>query len=120
MAYRARVVHSNFDWGQQRHTSIPMEDLIIYELHVRGYTKDASSGVKHPGTFDGLKEKIPYLKGLGVNAVELMPVFEFDEMRMHDLLMKTCCSTSGYNPVSFLHQIPATALLKSTTAREWN
>ena len=57
--YRARVVHSNFDWGQQRHTSIPMEDLIIYELHVRGYTKDASSGVKHPGTFDGLKEKIP-------------------------------------------------------------
>ena len=64
--YRARVVHSNFDWGQQRHTSIPMEDLIIYELHVRGYTKDASSGVKHPGTFDGLKEKITYLKGLGI------------------------------------------------------
>lgn len=99
---RARVVHSNFDWGQQRHTSIPMEDLIIYELHVRGYTKDASSGVKHPGTFDGLKEKIPYLKGLGVNAVELMPVFEFDEMRDARLIDENLLLDFwGYNPVSF-------------------
>ena len=100
--YRARVVHSNFDWGQQRHTSIPMEDLIIYELHVRGYTKHASSGVKHPGTFDGLKEKIPYLKGLGVNAVELMPVFEFDEMRDARLIDENLLLDFwGYNPVSF-------------------
>lgn len=100
--YRARVVHSNFDWGQHRHTSIPMEDLIIYELHVRGYTKDASSGVKHPGTFDGLKEKIPYLKGLGVNAVELMPVFEFDEMRDARLIDENLLLDFwGYNPVSF-------------------
>ena len=100
--YRARVVHSNFDWGQQRHTSIPMEDLIIYELHVRGYTKDASSGVKHPGTFDGLKVKIPYLKGLGVNAVELMPVFEFDEMRDARLIDENLLLDFwGYNPVSF-------------------
>ena len=100
--YRARVVHSNFDWGQQRHTSIPMEDLIIYELHVRGYTKDASSGVKHPGTFDGMKEKIPYLKGLGVNAVELMPVFEFDEMRDARLIDENLLLDFwGYNPVSF-------------------
>lgn len=100
--YRARVVHSNFDWGQQRHTSIPMEDLIIYELHVRGYTKDASSGVKHPGTFDGLKEKIPYLKGLGVNAVELMPIFEFDEMRDARLIDENLLLDFwGYNPVSF-------------------
>ena len=100
--YRARVVHSNFDWGQQRHTSIPMEDLIIYELHVRGYTKDASSGVKHPGTFDGLKEKIPYLKELGVNAVELMPVFEFDEMRDARLIDENLLLDFwGYNPVSF-------------------
>ena len=100
--YRARVVHSNYDWGQQRHTSIPMEDLIIYELHVRGYTKDASSGVKHPGTFDGLKEKIPYLKGLGVNAVELMPVFEFDEMRDARLIDENLLLDFwGYNPVSF-------------------
>ena len=100
--YRARVVHSNFDWGQQRHTSIPMEDLIIYELHVRGYTKDASSGVKHPGACDGLKVKIPYLKGLGVNAVELMPVFEFDEMRDARLIDENLLLDFwGYNPVSF-------------------
>ena len=100
--YRARVVHSNFDWGQQRHTSIPMEDLIIYELHVRGYTKDTSSGVKHPGTFDGLKEKIPYLKDLGINAVELMPVFEFDEMRDARLIDENLLLDFwGYNPVSF-------------------
>ena len=79
-----------------------MEDLIIYELHVRGYTKDASSGVKHPGTFDGLKEKIPYLKGLGVNAVELMPVFEFDEMRDARLIDENLLLDFwGYNPVSF-------------------
>ena len=58
--YRARVVQSNFDWGDQRHHSIPMEDLIIYELHVRGFTMDESSGVKHHGTFEGLREKIPY------------------------------------------------------------
>ena len=58
-----------------------MEDLIIYELHVRGFTKDPSSGTDCPGTFHGLQEKIPYLKKLGINAVELMPVFEFDEMR---------------------------------------
>ena len=56
-----------------------MSDLIIYELHVRGFTKHPSSNVKHGGTFEGLKEKIPYLKELGINAVELMPVFEFDE-----------------------------------------
>ena len=100
--YRARVVHSNFDWGQQRHTSIPMEDLLIYELHVRGYTKDTSSGVKHPGTFDGLKEKIPYLKDLGINAVELMPVFEFDEMRDARLIDENLLLDFwGYNPVSF-------------------
>ena len=100
--YRARVVRSNFDWGQQRHTSIPMEDLIIYELHVRGYTKDTSSGVKHPGTFDGLKEKIPYLKDLGINAVELMPVFEFDEMRDARLINENLLLDFwGYNPVSF-------------------
>ena len=114
--YRARVVHSNFDWGQQRHTSIPMEDLIIYELHVRGYTKDASSGVKHPGTFDGLKEKIPYLKGLGVNAVELMPVFEFDEMRDARLIDENLLLDFwGYNPVSFF--APNTSY---STSKEYN
>lgn len=100
--YRARVVQSNFDWGDQRHHSIPMEDLIIYELHVRGFTMDESSGVKHHGTFEGLHEKIPYLKELGINAVELMPIFEFDEMRDVRLIDENeLIDFWGYNPVSF-------------------
>lgn len=100
--YRARVVQSNFDWGDQRHHSIPMEDLIIYELHVRGFTMDENSGVKHHGTFEGLREKIPYLKELGVNAVELMPIFEFDEMRDVRLIDENeLIDFWGYNPVSF-------------------
>lgn len=100
--YRARVVQSDFDWGDQRHHSIPMEDLIIYELHVRGFTMDESSGVKHHGTFEGLREKIPYLKELGINAVELMPIFEFDEMRDVRLIDENeLIDFWGYNPVSF-------------------
>src|SRR5947209_8026542 len=58
---------------------IPREDSILYELHVRGFTVDPSSGVRHPGTFAGLVEKIPYLNALGVTAVELLPIDEFDE-----------------------------------------
>lgn len=100
--YRARVTHNNFDWGDSRHAQIPMEDLIIYELHVRGFTQDSSSGVKCPGTFRGLEEKIPYLKELGINAVELMPIFEFDEMRNARLIDENqLIDYWGYNPVSF-------------------
>ena len=71
--YKARVVQDNFDWGRVPLLLIPMEDLVIYELHVRGFTRHASSQVAYPGTFAGVMEKIPYLKELGVNAVELMP-----------------------------------------------
>ncbi len=78
--YKARVVFNDWDWGNFKTPSIPLEELIIYELHVRGFTMDKSSGVKNRGTFDGIREKIPYLKELGVNAVELMPIFEFDEL----------------------------------------
>jgi len=78
--YKARVVKDDYDWGDIILPKIPMSDLIIYELHVRGFTQHLSSGVKNPGTFDGIIEKIPYLKELGINAVEIMPIFEFDEM----------------------------------------
>lgn len=79
-----------------------MEDLVIYEMHVRGFTKDASSGVTHPGTFHGIMEKIPYLKELGINAIELMPIFEFDEMRDHRVIDgKELLDYWGYNTVSF-------------------
>ena len=57
-----------------------MKDLIIYELHVKGFTRDESSGVRYKGTFAGVVEKIPYLKELGINCVELLPIFEFDEL----------------------------------------
>jgi glycogen operon protein len=77
--YRSRVAYDDFDWEDDRPLHIPPEDLIIYELHVRGFTRDPSSGVSVPGTAAGLVEKIPYLHELGVNCVELMPVFEFDE-----------------------------------------
>lgn len=100
--YRARVVANGFDWSDSKKPYIPMEELIIYELHVRGFTKHSSASVKHPGTFAGLAEKIPYLKELGVNAVELMPIFEFDEMidlRYKD--GKQLVDYWGYNPVSF-------------------
>ena len=77
--HRGRLVFDDFDWQGDRPLETPMEDLVIYELHVRGFTRHASSGVKFPGTFAGIREKIPYLKELGVNCVELMPIFEFDE-----------------------------------------
>lgn len=102
LGYRGRVVKNNFDWGITKPSIIPMEDLIIYEMHVRGFTKDASSGVAHPGTFHGIMEKIPYLKELGINAVELMPIFEFDEMRDHRVIdERELLDYWGYNTVSF-------------------
>ena len=100
--YKARVVKDDFDWEDTHLPLIPMEDLIIYELHVRGFTKDASSGVLHPGTFAGLREKLPYLKRLGVNAVELMPIFEFDEMQNYrEVDGNKLYNYWGYNSVSF-------------------
>ena len=100
--YRARVVKSNFDWGNVKQLEQPFEDLVIYETHVRGYTKDKSSGVSAPGTFAGLKDKIPYLKDLGINAVELMPIFEFDEMESARVVDGVqLYNYWGYNTVSF-------------------
>ena len=100
--YRARVVKSSFDWGNIKQLEQPFEDLVIYEIHVRGYTKDKSSGVSAPGTFAGLKDKIPYLKDLGINAVEIMPIFEFDEMESARVVDGVqLYNYWGYNTVSF-------------------
>jgi isoamylase len=100
--YRARVVKSSFDWGDIKQLEQPFEDLVIYETHVRGYTKDKSSGVSAPGTFAGLKDKIPYLKDLGINAVEFMPIFEFDEMESARVVDDVqLYNYWGYNTVSF-------------------
>ena len=100
--YKARVVKSNFNWGDVKQLEKPMEDLVIYETHVRGFTKDPSSKVAAPGTFAGLREKIPYLKDLGINAIELMPIFEFDEMESARVVDGVqLYNYWGYNTVSF-------------------
>jgi isoamylase len=78
--HRARIVCDDFDWEGDRPLEIPMQDLVIYEMHVRGFTRHTSSLVKQPGTFAAIREKVPYLKELGVNCVELMPIYEFDEL----------------------------------------
>jgi len=100
--YHGRVVFNDFDWGDAREPKKPMQELIIYEMHVRGFTKHASSGVQFPGTFEGIREKIPYLKALGITAVELMPVFEFDEtMGKREIGGRTLLDYWGYNTVGF-------------------
>lgn len=100
--FKARVVHSDFDWGDEKPPRHKMQDLVIYELHVRNFTIDKSSGVKSPGTFNGIREKIPYLKELGINCIELMPVFEFNEMHnSREVNGKTLYECWGYNSTCF-------------------
>ncbi|CAN5720112.1 glycogen debranching protein GlgX [soil metagenome] len=77
--HRSRLAFNDFDWESDRPLDIPIEDLVIYEAHVRSFTAHPSSGVKFGGTFAAMREKIPYLKSLGVNCIELMPIYEFDE-----------------------------------------
>lgn len=114
--YHARVVKNNFDWKEVRKPQLSMSDSIIYEMHVRGFTKHPSSGVKHPGTFAGIMEKIPYLKELGVTTVELMPIFEFDETQGdREVNGERLCDFWGYNTVSFF--APNTSY---TSADEYN
>ncbi len=100
--YKARVVKNDFDWGRSQKPNLANDELIIYEMHVRGFTKHASSNVEHPGTFDAIIEKIPYLLELGVNVVELMPIFEFDEMLDHRVVNeKNLYNYWGYNTICF-------------------
>jgi glycogen operon protein len=94
------VVDDTFDWQDDRHLRRGLADTIIYEMHVRGFTRDTSSEVKNPGTYLGVIEKIPYLKSLGVTAVELMPVHEFpmESPLGHDLVRPNYW---GYDPLAF-------------------
>jgi glycogen operon protein len=98
------VMGNDFSWDGDRPLSIPLKDTIIYEMHVRGLTCHPSAKVNHPGTFLGVAEKIPYLKELGITAVELLPIQEFDECE----IMKTNPRTGeklgnywGYSTMSF-------------------
>jgi len=101
---RCLVVKNDFDWENDRPPMIPMQDSIIYEMHVRGFTLHPSSKVRHPGTFAGIIEKIPYLKELGVTAIELMPVAEFNEnenTRKNPMTGKELFNYWGYSTISF-------------------
>jgi len=101
---RCGIIKHNFNWQNDRPLNIPLANTVIYELHVRGFTRHHSSKVSSPGTYQGLREKIPYLKALGITAVELMPITEFDE---NDNIFrdpengKALKNFWGYNPVSF-------------------
>jgi len=95
----------HFDWEMDAPPKHSASDTVIYETHVRGFTIHPSSGVAHPGTFIGLTEKIPYLQDLGVTAIELMPVLEFNENesnRLNPITKEKLRNYWGYNPVAFL------------------
>lgn len=104
-APRGRVIlDAPFDWQGTQPPRILMEDLIVYEMHVRSFTQHSSSKTKAPGTFLGIIEKIPYLKSLGVNAIELMPIFEFDECENTNINPKTkqrLKNVWGYSTINF-------------------
>ncbi|MGH7889031.1 MAG: alpha-amylase family glycosyl hydrolase, partial [Thermodesulfobacteriota bacterium] len=94
----------SFDWENDAPPLIPQQNLIIYEMHIRGFTEDSASHVQHPGTFLGMIEKIPYLKELGINAVELLPIFEFDENdnpKKNPKTGKKLMNYWGYSTVNF-------------------
>ncbi len=99
-----QMEETEYDWEGDRPLATPLKDTVIYEMHVRGYTAHHSSGVRHPGTFAGVVEKIPYLKELGVTALELMPVMEFNE---NETLFRNPETGEklknfwGYSPLSF-------------------
>ncbi|MEG0287779.1 MAG: isoamylase [Victivallaceae bacterium] len=96
--------HQNdFDWENVKKPNIAINDLIIYEMHVRSFTQDPSSKVNYPGTFLGIIEKIDYLKSLGINAVELLPVFEFNETKNPFISREhpDLCNYWGYSPINF-------------------
>ncbi len=77
------IIDSQFNWGNDTPPQIPWASMVVYEVHVRGFTAGPGSGVTTPGTYKGFIEKIPYLKSLGVTSIELLPVYEFDEMEYY-------------------------------------
>ena len=103
-AAKSVVVDHYFDWGGVSPPRHAWSDTVIYETHVRGLTIHPASGAKYPGTYRGLVEKIPYFKQLGITAVELLPVQEFNENEMARTDPTTGRRLSnywGYSPVSF-------------------
>jgi glycogen operon protein len=119
---RGRIVAEEFDWEGDRPPATPLAQTIIYETHVRGFTRHPSSAVAHPSTYLGLVEKIPYLKSLGVTAVQLMPVMEFDELehaRRNPLTGELLLNYWGYSPLSFFAPKAAYAAGAGRQVREF-
>lgn len=99
-----KVTNSNFDWEGDKPLNLPMHKLIIYEMHIRGFTRHSSSNVEYPGTYRGAIEKIPHLLELGINAVELMPIHEFNEqeaLHKNPETGKKLHNYFGYSSVNF-------------------
>jgi isoamylase len=102
--HRARIMRDNFNWQFDRPLELPMEDLMIYEMHVRGFTQHPSSQVDAPGTYAAIKQKIPYFKELGINCLELLPIHEFDELenkRVNPETGEKLMNYWGYNTIGF-------------------
>ena len=102
--WRTLPERERFDWAGTRPPRIPLADKVIYELHVRGFTRHPSAMVVQPGTYLGLVEKIPYLQQLGVTTVELLPVYEFDELEngnVNPLTGERLYNFWGYSPICF-------------------
>ena len=114
---RGIVLENGFDWGLDQPLNIPLSETIIYEAHVRGFTRHSSSHVRRPGTFAGLIEKIPYLKNLGITAVELLPVHEFEELdsdRLNPYTGERLINYWGYQPINFF--APTRRILQPSAA----
>ncbi len=98
------VTHADFDWRGDQPLRHPWTSTVVYELHVRGFTAGRDAGVRYPGTYRGLVEKIPYLRELGVTAVELMPITEFhdgESVRVNPLTGERLRNYWGYDPIGF-------------------
>ena len=108
------VVNDEFDWQGDRHLRRSLDETVIYELHVRGFTCARSSGVSHPGTYLGLTEKIPYLQSLGVTAVELMPVLRVSPQRLFRRASRSTRITGATSRWPFS---PPTAATRSAMSR---
>lgn len=101
--YRGQIIREDYDWRGDKPLEMHPSDLVIYELHLRSFTQHPASEVRHRGTYAGLIEKIPYLKALGVNCVELMPIFEFDEFEnSREVNGRRLVNYWGYSTVGFL------------------
>ncbi|MBN1640565.1 MAG: glycogen debranching protein GlgX [Anaerolineae bacterium] len=119
---------SDYDWEGDTPLNAPFSETVIYEMHVGGFTKHPSARVAHPGTYHGVIEKIPYLQELGITAVELLPVQQYDEQDVHDRLRAngvnqiTCTGNFwGYNPVGFFapHRGYCTSFEEGDPVREF-